>query len=135
MLLNFLWPDNIWSISQTTLILGEGKFLYFCQNIMARIVWKFLRQCIFQKKSNQSFVIKFLVHKLSFNKQLWVHGLNFTCAIKILLYAFPYKENRDSAKWGCMRCIHPIPPTYFIFNHSPFQQFGFLWFFIPTLYY
>ena len=38
MLLNFLWPHSIWSISQTTLILWEGKFLYFCQNIMTRIV-------------------------------------------------------------------------------------------------
>ena len=37
-LLNFLWQHSIWSISQTTLILGEGKFLYFCQNIVARIV-------------------------------------------------------------------------------------------------
>ena len=38
MLLNFLWPRSIWSISQTTLLLWEGKFLYFCQNILTRIV-------------------------------------------------------------------------------------------------
>ena len=25
--------------------------------------------------------------------------------------------------------IHPTPPTYFIFNHSPFQQFRCLWLF------
>ena len=116
--------------------LGEGKFLYFCQNITARIVWKFLRHCAFsRKKSNQSFVIEFVVLKLSFNKQFWIHHLNFTCAIKILLYAFPYKENRDSATWGCRRCIHPIP-LHILFSITLRSNSLDFWdFFIPTPYY
>ena len=73
-------------------------------------------------------MIEFLVLKLSLSD--WVHGLNFICATKILLYALPWKENRYSDTSGAGGAFIPFPYVFY------FQSLSLptVWLFVTFLY-